>query len=282
MRTFGPARRLQREYEAAIKRLLRKVIPPVQPEQTLQEWLGELADISQSTDVREASEFLARRMVLATDKLNHRTWREAAEKHGQSRKLYRLLQGEMQGATGVRMRQLVRDNAAYISSIPFVQATRLTEEVARAQQAGARAGTIAKMMRSRFPELLKSRVNLISRTETAKASTALTQARCADLNIDWYEWLTSEDARVRASHKKMNGVLVPWSEPPAPEALNSEPSALGHYHSGECPNCRCSQRVILTLDDIQFPARVYWHGAVQRMTKQAFKQIATGLESRAA
>ena len=55
---------------------------------------------------------------------------------------------EMKGATGARVTALVRENAALVSSIPLAAAETLTAEVRRAQQAGSRAGTIAKMMRT--------------------------------------------------------------------------------------------------------------------------------------
>ena len=280
--TFGPKQRLEREYAQAIGKVTKRILTPKRPDQTFDEWVQEIAANSRKKDVEDAAEFIARQMVNRVNVGNVRTWREAAAKHGRSRQLHRLLSKELEGATGRRVRELVAINAAYITSIPLEQATRLNAEITKAQQAGARAGTIAKMARTRFPELLNSRVQLIARTETAKASTVLTQARCEDLNIDFYEWLTSDDVRVRPSHKKMNGVIVPWSQAPNPERLAGEDSTLGNYHSGECPNCRCSQRVILTIDDIVFPARVYWQGSIHRMTKQQFKQIAVGLESRAA
>jgi len=282
---FGPTQRLQRAYARGINAIVRRVLPPIGAGQTLEGWLQELAERTQHADVQEASELLARRMVNWQDIKNARTWREAAARSQQSRQLYALLQREMAGPVGLRVQRLIADNARYISSVPLEAARTLVDEVRKAQQAGARPGTVSKMMRQRFSELLSSRIHFISRTETAKASTALTQARCEELNIDWYVWLSSKDARVRHSHAKMNGVLTPWSEPPAPDTLfpvGQGRSTLGHYHAGDCPNCRCTQRVVLTLDDAKFPARVYWHGAVHHMNKQQFRQIAVSLERRAA
>jgi uncharacterized protein with gpF-like domain len=278
---FSAAKRLQRAYERGIKAVTGRVVAPVKPGQTFAQWLAEIAARANRDDVRAASEELARRMVAQVEAKNARTWREAAARSSQSRLLHKLLQREMEGPTGARVQSLIRENAALISSVPLHAARQLVDEVTKAQQAGARPGTIGKMAKARFPQLLRSRTNLISRTETAKASTALTQARCAELALDWYIWETALDGdRVRESHRKMHGVVVPWSQPPAPEALVGEKSTLGHYHVGECPNCRCTSIVVLTLDDIKFPARVYWNGAIRSMTKQDFKKIAVGLEER--
>ena len=280
---FSPTQRLQRAYAKGIQEIVKRILPPVTASGnvTVEEWLAELAARSQATDVQEASELLAKRMIHWTNVRNAKTWREAAAKSQQSRQLYALLQKEMQGATGAAVRRLVLANAHYIRSIPLEAAQHLVNEVAAAQQAGARPATIGKMMRQRFPELLRSRVRLISRTETAKASTALTQARCDELDIDFYRWVTSKDQRVRRSHREMQGVVVPWSQAPSPEALVGEKNA-GHYHAGEIYNCRCYTAPILTLDDVAFPAPVFWNGAVHQMTKQQFKQIAVRLEQRAA
>ncbi len=277
---FGPSKRLQREYEAGIKRIARYVLKPKMPEQTLDQWLADIAARSRAADVQEASDWLSRRMVHWVNVKNAKTWREAASRNQQSRKLYGLLAKEMQGATGAAVSRLVRENAALISSVPLVAAQKLTEEVKNAQQSGARAGTINKMMRSRFPELLRSRTNLISRTETAKASAALTEARAEELNLPCYIWESSKDVRTRESHLNMHGVVVFYAQAPDPEQLIGLPSNPGHYHAGNDYNCRCTQIVVLSLDDIVFPARVCWQGAIRIMTKQQFKQIALGLQSR--
>ena len=281
---FSPTRRLERAYayEIGLRAITGRVLMPLLPEESLSDWLARIAARSQEKDIQEASQTLAERMVQWTSVLNARTWRQAAAKSLQSQKLYQLLEREMQGATGRAVNHLIAENARYISSVPVEAARTLVDEVARAQWSGARAGTVDKMMRVRFPELLRSRIRLIARTETAKASTALTQARCEELDLDWYEWLTSDDVRVRPSHKNLAGVIVPWADPPSPEALVGKKSGLGHYHAGACPNCRCSQAPVLALDDVRFPARVYWAGKVRRMTKQRFKTIAVRLESRAA
>jgi SPP1 gp7 family putative phage head morphogenesis protein len=281
---FGPTQRLQKAYERGIREITGRVLlsSKKKPEQSYADWLAGLARRSQEKDIQDASELLAKRMVFQAQKTNWRTWREAASRSTKAQTLYRLLEAEMQGATGARVQQLIRENAGLISSLPLEAAASLADEVLKAQQSGARPKTVAKMAASRFPQLVRSRVHLISRTETAKASAALTHARCERLAIEWYQWETSQDQRTRASHKNMNGVVVPWSQTPSPEALIGEKSTLGAYNAGECPNCRCLIIPILTLDDIQFPARVYWNGSIQRMTKQAFKQVAVGLEERAA
>ena len=259
--------------------MLAKTLPQKDPGETLDAWLRRIQELSNKVEVRQATDFLASRMVQWVNVRNARSWRAAAQQAQRGSFLHGLLRKEMQGAVGSRVRALTRENAAYISSIPRQAAIKLTDEVRKAQQAGARPETVARLMRKRFPELLKSRINLIARTETAKASTELTRARSEELGLDYYIWRTSHDVRVRDSHRKMDGVVVPCADPPAPELLVGERDE-GHYHAGEIYNCRCTQIVVLTLDDIKFPARVYHNGKIEMMTRVRFKQVAINLESR--
>jgi SPP1 gp7 family putative phage head morphogenesis protein len=281
--TFGPTQRLEKQYAAAIGKITKKILAPVKPEQSLDEWLAEIAERSQAADVQEASDLLSRQMVQWANVKNARTWREAAAKSQRSRELHRLLQKEMEGPVGIQVQRLIQDNAGYISSVPLDAARVLVGEVTKAQQAGARAGTISKMMKQRFPELLRSRVHLISRTEVSKASLALTEARCQELDLPAYIWRTSKDQRVRDSHRLMDGVLVFWNDPPSPEALDGIKSTLGHYHAGGAPNDRCTQEVLLSIDDIGWPHRVYSNGSIHTMNKTDFKQrfSTKGIESAA-
>ena len=268
--SFGPTERLQKAYEDGIRKITGRVLKPRRPEQTLEEWLAELEERSRAKDVQQASELLATRMVRWVNVGNVKTWRDAAAKSQQSRKLFRLLEAEMRGATGEAVRRLVAENARYIRSVPVDAAGKLVEEVTRAQQRGARAGTIDKMLRTRFPKLVRSRVHLISRTETAKASLALTQARAEEVGAQFAEWLTSQDVRVRDSHRKMDKVIFAWNDPPNPEQLAGEDRSYGDYGPGGIFNCRCTSRVILSIDDITWPRRVHRNGVVRQMTKPQF------------
>ena len=271
--TFGSSGRLEKQYGAAIGRIVKRILAPIRQEASLEEWLQSIAERSQAADVQEASNLLAQNMVRWASIRNAKSWREAAAKSQRSRELYRLLQHEMQGPVGIQVQRLIQDNAGYISSVPLDAARVLVDEVARAQQSGARASTISKMLKTRFPQLLKSRVHLISRTEVSKASLALTESRCQELDLPAYVWRTSKDQRVRDSHRLMDGVVVFWNDPPSPEALDGVKSTLGHYHAGGAPNDRCTQEVLLSIDDIGWPHRVYSNGGIHTMTKTQFKQL---------
>lgn len=202
-----------------------------------------------------------------------RTWRQAAKTNSRGRLIYQALQRELQGPIGADLRFQVERNAALIKSLPLDIAKRVNEHVLREAMKGTRSSEIAKQIKAFFPEESQARANLIARTEVSKTSTALTRARSHFVGADWYVWRTSEDSRVRSSHEIMDGVIVKWSNPPSPEQLDGETRTNGHYHAGEIFNCRCYAEPVIDLDVIIWPAKVYYGGRVQRMTRKQFEMI---------
>lgn len=116
-------------------------------------------------------------------------------------------------------------------------------------------------------ERLGKRAKLIIRTESAKLNSALTEVRSLKLGLRAYIWSTSEDRRVRASHKMMDGVLVFWGTRLELDKM------VGN--AGEFPNCRCVPLSIFELDDIKFPIKVA-EGNLSIISKKDKAQIVSG------
>ncbi|MFC3768372.1 phage minor head protein [Paenibacillus sp. GCM10012303] len=220
------------------------------------------------------AEAIATKMVTHLYSDAGRTWRQAARKNSRGRMIYEALQKELQGPLGAAVRHQIERNAAIIRSVPLDVSRQVTEHVGREVLKGTRAIDIAEQIKTYFPDVTKAKAGLIARTETSKTSTALTQARSELIGVDWYVWRTSEDTRVRSSHRIMEGVLIRWSNPPSPELLDGERRSFGHYHAGNIFNCRCYPEPVIDLDLIQWPAKVYYGGTVQRMSRKQFEKIA--------
>ncbi len=266
----------ERRYANSIGNILRQLFV-LAPKGDDPEALAQFfASSASRTLLQGVAEQAARNMITGLVVANARTWREAARKSMKSPELFNLLQNEMRGAVGVRVRQLVQDNAELISSIPRTLAEHATARILKQSQEGLRASAIAAELRIQIPSLAKSRVQLIARTEVSKSSTALTQARAESLNLEWAEWCTSEDGRVRPSHRKMDTVLFKWSDLPSPERLVGEPNAPAPYAPGCIWNCRCYAAPILRTDQVSFPHKVFTAGRIQSMTRAAFASIAGG------
>ncbi len=269
----GVTKRLELEYEQAIRKAVSHILPPKGSTPDLQAWIDHILSKENSPYVQKLTDALAGRMVRWVEIDNARTWREAAARSQKSRMLYRLLQREMAGPVGQRVRELVAENARLIRSIPLDAAQTTAHEIMRLQQMGARPKTIERALRVKFPQHTAAKIRLIARTETMKASAALTETRATHLGIRWYMWRTSEDQRVRKSHAHMDGVLIPYSQPPAPEKLVGIKSTLGAYHAGEAPNDRCVQLPLLDPDDVSWPHKVYWNGRISIMTRAQFVRL---------
>lgn len=269
---WTPARRIEERYRRELDALLERYFNI--PDSAT---LGEITEVL--VRFRQAAPFLesfgtraAARMVTAIYTQNARSWREASRRGTRAREIYQALQKDLGGAVGSAVRENIRRNAAWIRSVPDDMRERVAREIAELQQKGVRAETIAKTLRARLPNMAKSHIALIARTETSKAATALTRARSQEIGADWYIWETSEDARVRPSHRIMDRVIVNWHNAPAPELLDGMKSQ-GHYQAGDIYNCRCVAVPLITLDQISWPAKVYTGNAIRRLTLVKFKQL---------
>ena len=177
-----------------------------------------------------------------------------------------------------RFQEIVRDNAKFITSIPDTMAEAVTKKAAEAYGEGKRPKEVMQEVLNICPGISNAKAKLIARTETSKASTALTRSRAERLNLNWYVWRNSEDERVRSSHSHMGGVLINWDDPPSPEALDprKQQKPYGKYHAGDTFNCRCYPEPLLNINDITWPARVYSGGKIKTMTKAKFKALNGG------
>lgn len=177
--------------------------------------------------------------------------------------------------TGALLQQFIDNNVGLIQSVPLKAAEKIQAQVLENLKTGVRAEELAKQIQV-ITSLSENRAKLIARTETARMSTALTKTRSEELEIGWYIWRSSHDARVRSSHRLMDVTLVAWGNPASPEELNGDKRSYGHYHPGEIFNCRCFAQPLIRLTDIDFPAKIYIDGVLKRINKLDFARISAG------
>ena len=272
MPKFVVPRLVETNYQTLMAKLVKTYLPATRSN-AWDTWLDDLWAMAASPEYRRLAFRLATRMVTNVNVQNVKTWRERASRSSQPQKLYRLLQQELDGEIGMRFNQIVAANAELITSIPAEVATSLAAEIARGEQQGIRPETIGKALRERFPELTKGRILTIARTQVSMASSSLTEVRATALGLPFFEWNSSEDQRVRPSHRKMDGVLSSWNDLPSPEALVGIKSSLGRYGPGQAPNCRCFPGVLLSLDDVSWPRRLYSAGSLKTVTRAQFQRF---------
>jgi SPP1 gp7 family putative phage head morphogenesis protein len=269
------SKRIENSYMNTLNRLLRSMRKFVGATQDPQEIIRRLHLYASSQDYRDWCDSLALNMTTQVNRGVSATWREASRKAGRGSELYSAILRELETPNGGVFSQIVRENAEWIKTFPLDVSEEVTRFIASEGMQGRRGSDIMTDLLQRFPDIAKSRLQLIARTEVSKTQSALTQARASALGLNWYIWRTSEDARVRSSHNHMEGVLINFNNPPSPEALDpkGEQVPYGNYHAGNTFNCRCYEEVIVNLNYVDFPAKVYRNNVIARMTRAAFEKI---------
>lgn len=174
---------------------------------------------------------LSRATVLAIANGNLRAF-EAALSRGVSQQIGQELRGAMSQSVVGRTAALLQERqVALIKSLPIEAGLRAQALAREAVAGGTRATEVAAEL-ARTEEVTEARATLIARTETAKANAAITQARAELVGATQYMWETAEDGDTRPSHRKMQGQVFSFDDPPTLEdGMTGNP--------GEFPNCRC-------------------------------------------
>lgn len=155
-----------------------------------------------------------------------------------SKRIGKLLSDEMfEREIDVKTKEMFLEQVGLIKSIPIEAGERAQALALEAVAGGRRAEEVALELMN-TTDVTESRAKLIARTETARTNTALNKARAESVGSTQYIWRTSQDAAVRDSHKKMNGKVFDWNDPPT-----LEDGMTGH--PGTFPNCRCYPEAIL-------------------------------------
>lgn len=265
------SRRIENEYLKTLYTLcdmFRKIAQSVGGDQAL--YMQRMNQFQNSYQYEKYIMSAVKRMVTPIADINAKTWREAARKSTRGRFLYDLLMEELQQGKDILINDQLLENAALIKTLPNDIAEKVVKDIADEALKRKRARSIEKIIKQETDKHSRASARLIARTEVAKTQSALTRVRAQSLDMQWYVWRTALDGnRVRPSHRLMEGVLVNWNDPPSPEALAGEKS-VGNYHAGNIWNCRCFSEVLVDIDDVKWPNKVYHNGQIQMMSKREF------------
>lgn len=268
------SRRIENEYLKTLYTLcdmFRKIAQSVGEDQAL--YMQRMNQFQNSYQYEKYIMSAVKRMVTPIADINAKTWREAARKSTRGRFLYDLLMEELQQGKDVLINDQLLENAALIKTLPNDIAEKVVKDIADEALKGKRARSIEKIIMQETDKHSRASARLIARTEVAKTQSALTRVRAQSLDMQWYVWRTALDGnRVRPSHRLMEGVLVNWNDPPSPEALAGEKS-VGNYHAGNIWNCRCFSEVLVDIDDVKWPHKVYRNGQIHMMSKREFSNL---------
>lgn len=205
--------------------------------------------------------YIAKKMIHRVNAKNEKIFK------ARNQLIYKTLKDEIDYKLNSSIEQQIEQNATLIKTLPTDIAKKVIVSVNEYSLEGLRSEEIAKLIEKYTKQHSRASAKLIARTEVSKATTSLTRARCEAIGINAYIWRTALDGnRVRKSHRKMEGVLVFWDNPPSPETLVNE-EYVGNYHAGEIWNCRCYPEPIVDIEDIKFPVKVFRNNKIVRMNK---------------
>lgn len=151
------------------------------------------------------------------------------------------------------MKKAIKENFKMIKSIPEKLMKLLKEESVNKL---VNEVALGKTNRGDFKKFLEEKkvknAELIARTETAKLQTVIQKERATQLGSVCYIWKTSNDKRVRKSHREMKDVVVFWQN----EETNKPHLDNMYGNAGEFPNCRCDCDSIV-LPEVQLTRNSY-------------------------
>ncbi len=255
---FEHARRAEYQYAAAIRRVckhIEDIIKGFQDSNTAltPDQLDQLTGIltRYAKIIKPWAAAVAKRMLHEVARRNERAWKLRIESMGQAmrKEIYTAPIGTVVAESLARQVDL-------ITSLPTAAAERVQNLAVGNLYTGARYSVIAEEIMA-TGLVMKSRANLIARTEVARASTEITKARAEYIGSPGYIWRTVGDEVVRpsillppaefarlntfakGSHRKLNGTFHRWDTPPI-SGQKGERS-----HPGCIYNCRCTPEPII-------------------------------------
>jgi len=135
-------------------------------------------------------------------------------------------------------------NVQLITSIKSQYLDRVESLVLNNMRLGLRPSSIESQLQEQFG-ITKSRAKMIARDQTSKAANGLAQKRMKASGIEFFQWITSKDERVRSSHRsiankftKHGPGIYRWDDLPLSD--NGV-----HIAPGDDYQCRCIARPVL-------------------------------------
>lgn len=273
-------RKAERRYRNMLVSLLKMMERKIEGIADPDEIIRILKGIAASPQFERLCNETALQMATMTAVGQKASWRAAAAASSKGRIIYEALRAETTNTVlGQTIQNIVLENSKLIKTVPRDMAERFSKLAQQRWSEGVRPSAITEEILKEAPHLREFEARRIAQTESAKASTALVQARAEMLGLDFYIWRTARDGdRVRESHQIMEGVICRWSDPPAPEKLAGAKSR-GTYHPGGIYNCRCIPLTIVDIENIQFPAKVHISGKIKTIRSlKAFKKCFSIME----
>ena len=258
-------RKNERMYKRMLMPCVRQIDKQIADQEEPSKLIARLRQFSESLAFLKIVERAVSKMVKSVGFSVRGTWKQAAKSSIHGKTVQSSLRNDVHN-TAVRAAasEIVANNSRLIKTVPQDIASQFPDYALQMTTKGVRPAEIVEEMKKKAPQLAAYQIRRIARTESAKAATAMMQARCQAIGCEWYLWHTCEDERVRSTHAHMEGVLCRWSDPPNPEVLFPAKGIKAHgaYHPGGIYNCRCIALPMIDPEDIRFPCKAHVRGRI--------------------
>lgn len=183
--------------------------------------------------LRPWAETTARLLHQEVARRNAQEWMAAGEAIGRG-----LAREIAETPVGHMTRTILEGQVDLITSLPREAAERVHELAMEARVGGQRPSALIDEIKN-LGDITRNRAMLIARTEVARTASVITQARAQSAGSTHFVWRTSRDNNVRPSHRRLEGKIFRWDDPPI--------SDLPDYRSlpGQIFRCRCTAQPIL-------------------------------------
>ena len=129
-----------------------------------------------------------------------------------------------------------KENVSLIKGVATEEISNIEQLVFRMVRSGESPSAIREAIRD-VMATSKNRAQLIARDQVSKFNGRLSEQRQTQMGVKEYTWRTSQDGRVRDTHRALDGTTQKWSNPPV--TVVSGKRAGERNHPGEDILCRC-------------------------------------------
>ena len=139
-----------------------------------------------------------------------------------------------------------RNMKLYIQDFTKQAIGTLREDVEKNALQGYRFDNLTEAIRHRYG-VAASKARFLARQETSLFMAKFRKQRFEQAGVRRYRWSTAHDERVRDSHKRLNGRVFSYDDPPI-----TDRSTGAKNNPGEDFNCRCLDIPVLEVEGGQF------------------------------
>lgn len=204
-------------------------------------------------EVDDLEDAIGRVQISFERELSDDVIRDIVERYGEETNAHSLAEFRRQfkGAIGLDLpgqaphgpeivRAYARDNVRLIKTVHTQKLERVRALVERSWRAGDRWGTISEKIQA---ELGKDAMiaDRIARDQVQKLNAQLTRDRQVAAGVRRFAWRTSKDARVRSTHRHLEGKIFTWKEGHPTERFPGWPI-----------HCRCYAEPVLEDEEGDF------------------------------